>query len=116
MRVAVKVALVSYFLGLVLGGGCRRADDRSPVIGVVNGQEIHRAQFDRFLALKMGEFNSADLTDSLRSQLLDEFIRRRIVLGEAARAGLSVTDAEIGLAAQDNPQIRSTAATADKRQ
>ncbi|HWP44140.1 MAG TPA: peptidylprolyl isomerase [Blastocatellia bacterium] len=95
--------------------GCR-SDAGSPVIATVNGREIHRDAFERFLALKMGEFSSAGVPDSLRSEMLDEYIRRQLVLDEAERAGLEVTDSEIEQAAKENPHMRSTAATARTRE
>ena len=77
-------------IGAALAGGCRTAE-RSPVIATVNGSEIRRDDFERFLALKMGEFNLSGVPDSLRSEMLDEYIRRRLVLDEAARAGYVVS-------------------------
>jgi peptidyl-prolyl cis-trans isomerase SurA len=95
---------------------CSGGGDTSPVIATVNGGKIHLAQFDRFIALKMGEFTSSETPESLRSQMLDEFIRRRLVLDQAAGAGITVTDAEVDQAARDNPQIRSNAGTSEARQ
>jgi parvulin-like peptidyl-prolyl isomerase len=99
-------------IALTLAGGCRAGGDRSPVIASINGRDIHLAEFEQFLALKVGEFTSPDAGDSLKSKMLDEFIRRRVVLDEAARVGLRITDAEIAQAAEDNPQMKSTTATA----
>jgi len=82
----------------------------------LNGHEIHRDEFDRFLALKMGEFNNADLPDALRSEMLDEYIKRRLVLDDAARLGISVASAEIEQTAQDNPQMKSSVASAATRE
>jgi parvulin-like peptidyl-prolyl isomerase len=96
--------------------GCRAGSDRSPVIATIAGQEIHRNEFEQFIALKVGEVASSETADSLRSQMLDEYIRRRLVLDEAARAGLSVTAAEIEQAAQESPQIKAAAAAADTRE
>jgi parvulin-like peptidyl-prolyl isomerase len=93
------------------GGG-----DTSPVIATVNGGEIHLSQFDRFIELKMGEFTSSETPESIRSQMLDEFIRRRLVLDQAATAGITVTDVEVDQAARDNPQIRSNGGTSEARQ
>jgi peptidyl-prolyl cis-trans isomerase C len=96
--------------------GCHRASDRSPVIVTLNTREIHRDEFERFLALKMGEFGSADISDSIRSQMLDEYLKRRLVLEEAARLGLTVSNTEMEQSAQDNPQVKSTAASAATRE
>jgi peptidyl-prolyl cis-trans isomerase C len=103
-------------LTLTMVAACRSTGDRSPVIASINGREVHRAEFEQFLALKVGEFTSADPSDSLKSQMLDEYIRRRLVLDEAARAGLTITDAEINQAAQDNPQMKSTGASSGARE
>ncbi|HKP85638.1 MAG TPA: SurA N-terminal domain-containing protein, partial [Blastocatellia bacterium] len=78
---------------IALMTGCRAGGQRSPVIATLDAREIHRSEFERFIALKVGELASSDATDGLRSQMLDEYIRRRLVLEEAERAGLSVTDA-----------------------
>ena len=95
---------------------CRAGSDRSPVIATLGGQEIHRDEFESFIAFKVGDVASSDTADGLRSQMLDEYIRRRLVLDEAARAGLSVTGAEIEQAAQESPQIKAAAAAADTRE
>jgi len=89
--------------------------DRSPVIVEMNGQEISLAEFEQFLALKMGELNTS-ISDELRSQMLDEYITRKLLLNAAARAGLEMTDTEIEQVAQENPQVKSSAATADARE
>jgi parvulin-like peptidyl-prolyl isomerase len=100
--------------GAALVYGC--GGDRSPVIANVNGQEVRLSEFDRFIALRVGEFKPAEANDSLRSQMLDEYLVRRIVLDEAARAGLAVTEAEVEQTAQKNPRMKSTAATAETRE
>jgi parvulin-like peptidyl-prolyl isomerase len=114
MKCARSIFLL--FLAAIGFYGCRGAGDRLPVIATVNGNEIRRADFERFLTLKLGELTSTETPDALRSQMLDEYIRRRLALEEAARAGLSINDAEIEQAAQENPHVKSTAATADTRE
>src|SRR5205807_8750594 len=96
--------------------GCHRAGDRSPVIATLNRTDIHQDEFERFIALKMGEFGTADISDSIRSQMLDEYIRRRLVLEEAARIGLNVSNAEIEQSADENPQMKSTVASSAPRE
>ena len=105
-----------FCLKAIIFYGCSSAGDRPAVIATVNGNEIRRADFESFLTLKLGEFTSTDTPDALRSQMLDEYIRRRLVIDEAARAGLSINDAEIEQAAQENPQVKSTAATVGTRE
>lgn len=96
--------------------GCASQKDLSPVIATINDREIRRAPFERFFALKVGELAGADASDSLKSQLLDEYLRRHLVLDEAARVGLTVTENEIEQAAQDNPQLKSGSQTARARE
>jgi len=112
----MKCSRFIFLLFVMMVAGCRAGSDRSPVIASLDGQEIYRNEFESFIAFKVGEVASSETADSLRSQMLDEYIRRRLVLYEAARAGLSVTGAEIEQAAQESPQIKAAAATDDKRQ
>src|SRR5688572_22889889 len=74
---------------------CRAGRDRSPVIATLNGHNIHRDEFEHFLELKMGEFSGGETSVSLRSQILDEYLQRRLVLDDAGRLGLSVSNDEI---------------------
>ena len=103
-------------LVVVMAAGCRAGGERSPVIATLVGQEIRRNEFDQFIAFKIGEVASSETADGLRSQMLDEYVRRRLVLDEAVRAGLSVTGAEIEQAAQESPQVKAAAADADTRE
>lgn len=111
-----RAALIFFLILIAMTPGCRAGGTRSPVIATLNAREIYRDEFERFISLKLGDLTSSDTPDSLRSQMLDEYIRRRLALEEAARAGLSVTDAEIEQAVLDNPQVKATAATADSRE
>jgi peptidyl-prolyl cis-trans isomerase C/foldase protein PrsA len=85
------------------------------VIATLNAHDIRRNEFEQFLAAKMGDVGTADVSDSIRSQMLDEYLKRWLVLDEAARLGLSVTGAEIEQSSQDNPQMKSPVATAAAR-
>jgi peptidyl-prolyl cis-trans isomerase C len=96
--------------------GCASRTAPSPVIALVNDREIRQSDFERFFALKMGELVGADASDSLKSQLLDEYLRRRLALDEAARVGLTVTETEIEQAAQENPQLKTGAVTSGARE
>ncbi len=100
----------------LIAAGCQAAGSRSPVIATVNGQEVRRADFERFLKLKTGDFTHQETNDRLLSEMLDEYLIRRLVLAEARRAGLEVTDAEIDHAARENPQIKPTVAVANARE
>src|SRR6185295_175236 len=112
----MKRARLTFLLFVMMVAGCRAGSDGSPVIASLEGQDIHRNEFERFIAFKVGEVASSETADSLRSQMLDEYIRRRLILFEAARAGLLVTGAEIEQAAQESPQIKAAAAAADTRE
>ena len=119
----VKNGLRSYWLrvGLSLSAlailltACGGRGDGSPVIATINGEEIHSGQMERFLTIKAGELNTDDKSDALRSQMLDEYILRRLVLTAATDAGLKVNDDEIGQAAEQNPQIKSATADTNTR-
>ena len=110
-RLHTSVILFSLALALSSVHGCGRGTDRSAVIATVNGTDIHKSEFDSFLSIKMGELTGSELSDAIQSQMLDEYITRRIVLGEASRASLSVTDAELEQASVQNPQMKSTASS-----
>lgn len=111
-----SIFVVAAFLVATFLSGCRSRRDNSPVIANLNSHEIRRDEFDRFLELKMGEFDTADLSDSIRSQMLDDYIKRRLVLDDAARLGISIGPAEMEQTTQDNPQMKSTVATAATRE
>ncbi len=95
--------------------GCRGKSDGLPAMASVNGREIKRIEFDRFLALKLGEFATNEMSDSLRSQIFDEYLLRQVVIDEASRQGLTITDTDVEKLAQDNPQMRSTASDTEGR-
>lgn len=111
-----RFALVCFLLVAGLPAGCRASGDHSPIIATLNAHDIRRVEFEQFLASKMGDIGTADVSDSIRSQMLDEYLKRRLVLDEAARIGLNVTSAEIEQSAQDNPQLKSSVVTAATRE
>lgn len=100
---------------LMILAACR-GKDGSPPIASINGREIRRVEFERFLALKMGEFSASDMPDALRSEMLDEYIIRQLVLDDAARAGVKLGDNELEQAIQTNPQMKTAAASSDTRE
>ena len=103
-------------LAIILVSACRTGGDRSSVIVKLNGRDIHRDECEQFLASKMGDVSTADISDTTRSQMLDEYVKRQLVLDEAARLGLSVSNTEIDESSQDNPQVKSSVATAATRE
>ena len=98
-----------------LSGACRSGASDSPVIATLNTHEIRRHEFELFLASKMGDISVADVSDTIRSQMLDEYIKRWLVLDEAARVGLNVSNAELDQSTQDNPQMKSSVASVAAR-
>jgi parvulin-like peptidyl-prolyl isomerase len=109
-------AFVCILLFAGLSGACRSGGDSSPVIARLNGRDIHRNEFDQFLASKMGDVGGVDISDSIRSQMLDEYIKRKLVLDDAARMGITVSSAEIEQSTQDNPQMKSSVSSAAHRE
>jgi len=73
-----QAVLISLLFTLALAG-CRGKGDASPAMASVNGREVSRAEFDAFLALKLGEFATGDMNDALRSQIFDEYLLRQVV-------------------------------------
>jgi peptidyl-prolyl cis-trans isomerase C/foldase protein PrsA len=111
-----RTATILILCLIATAAACKRHHDNSPVIATVNGDEVTRAEFEQFMATKLGEVSTSDTADMLRSQLLDEYLRRRVVLKEAERAGLAVAEVEIEQAAQENPQLRAQASDAVSRE
>ncbi|MEK6285875.1 MAG: peptidyl-prolyl cis-trans isomerase [Acidobacteriota bacterium] len=109
-----RLILLSFLIPMILC--CRAGGDRSPVIATLNGHDIRRDEFERFLQLKMGEFSGAEGSSSLPSEVLDEYLKRRLVLDDAARLGLSVLSSEIDQTTQDNPQMKSSVTSAAARE
>jgi parvulin-like peptidyl-prolyl isomerase len=111
----MKRALLISLLFTFALAGCRGKSEDSPAMASVNGRDVSHAEFDGFLALKLGEFATGEMNDALRSQIFDEYLLRQVVLDEAARAGLTITDTEVEKLAQDNPQMRATVSHARGR-
>ena len=110
-----RIVVITVFCLLLCASACKKTADKSPIIASVNGANVSRAEFDNFVAAKLGEVASGN-PEALRSQMLDEYLRRRAVLDEAGRTGLAVSDGEIEQAAQENPQLRAMAANTDLRE
>jgi peptidyl-prolyl cis-trans isomerase C len=111
-----RFARVCLLLIAALPAGCRAHGDHSPVIARLNTHEIRRAEFEQFLGAKIGGIATSEGLESVRSQMLDEFLKRRLVLDEAERLGLNVTSAEIEQGSKDNPQMKPSVATAANRE
>jgi peptidyl-prolyl cis-trans isomerase C len=99
-------------LALLLSGmlaGCRSsgsppygsaADDNTPIILVINGQPERQSAFERFIKARLADFAAQDEQDQpnndrTRSQLLDSFIMRQVIVREAEAKQIGPTDDEI---------------------
>lgn len=105
-----RCLIVLFFLATAFAAACGGGKgDASPAIATVNGQQVHRAEFERFLAIRLGEFSTTDMPAALGSKMLDEYLVRKLIVAEAERAGLAVNDTEVTQVAQENPQKKSAA-------
>jgi peptidyl-prolyl cis-trans isomerase C len=59
-------------------------------VATVNGESLSNAAFERFVAVKLGVFADESLDDAVRSELLDEFVKRQVMLQAAASRGLKI--------------------------
>ena len=113
----LKVYFRLWFVLLVVwSAGCSSGGNHSPVIATLNSREVRRSEFEQFLASKMGDVNITEVSDSTRSQMLDEYLKRLLIVDEAARLGLNITNSELEQSTQDNPQMKSSVANAAARE
>jgi peptidyl-prolyl cis-trans isomerase C len=101
-------------------GSSGSEDDNSPVIAEVNGEAAHKAAFDRFVKSRLSDFTNQneqgqDENDKQRSQLLDEFIQRQLVIQEAHKNKIEPTDDEIRRAFEEQHK-QANAQGADQNQ
>src|SRR5215468_7198779 len=87
-------------------GSSGSEDDNSPVIAEINGEAAHKAAFERLLKARLSDFidqrgESQEDSDKQRSQLLDEFIQRQLVIQEARKNNVKPTDEEIRSALEE---------------
>jgi peptidyl-prolyl cis-trans isomerase C/foldase protein PrsA len=116
MRTPPEFVVAGLLLAFSASAGCQAGGGSSPTVVSVNGRQIGKDQFERFLKTKTGIVGTAEESDLMRSQMLDEFIKRNLVLADAARTGLSVSPSEIDQAAEENPHLKSTVQAADTRE
>ena len=88
----VRPPLVLFALAALLGvAGCdsaRSASAERPSLATVNGQTLSNDEFDRFISVKLGEFATEPLDDSVRSELFDEFLKREVTVQAARERGI----------------------------
>ena len=91
-------------VGRFAGIGPLATASSSPPVAVVNGEPITLRQLDNLIALNVAMAplqtgQAMNLTPAqwqqLRNRLLDQMIRNTIVLQEARKAGITVTDAQV---------------------
>ncbi len=95
-------------------------DDNSPVIADVNGEAARKAAFERFVKSRLSDFSdqskqSQEENDKQRSQLLDEFIQRQLIIQEARKNNIEPTDDEIRRALEEQHK-QANAKGADQNQ
>jgi len=94
--------------------------DKSPVIVEINGSPERQAAFERFLKSRLSDFAGQSMqsqaeSDQQRSRLLDEFIRRQLVVQEAVKKNIEPTDDEIRRALEEQHK-QTNAQGADQSQ
>ena len=73
-----------------------KADDKSPVIAEINGSPEHQSAFQRFVKARLSDFAQGQIvSDQQLSQLLDEFVTRQLIVQEASKKAIELTDEEI---------------------
>ena len=110
----VKISALATILIYAAFGACSSTkssysgakDDNSPVIAEINGEASHKAAFERLLKSRLSDFidqrgQSQEDSDEQRSQLLDEFIQRQLVIQEARKNNVKPTDEEIRSALEE---------------
>src|SRR5262245_32064468 len=95
-------------------------DGKSAVIAEVNGEAAHKAALDRFVKSRLSDFTNQneqgqDENDKQRSQLLDEFIQRQLIIQEAHKNNIEPTDDEIRRALEEQHK-QANAQGADQNQ
>src|SRR5882672_4061344 len=95
-------------------------DDNSPVIAEINGEAARKAAFGRFVKSRLSDFadqseQSQEESDRQRSQLLDEFIQRQLIIQEAHKNKIEPTDEEIRSALEEQHK-QANAQGADQNQ
>jgi parvulin-like peptidyl-prolyl isomerase len=94
---------------VVSAGGCGRiAPDR---VATINGEPVTGIEFESFLTAQLGDFSHEPLSDSVKSQLFDDFVRRRVTIQEARERGLLVDQPEVQALKPEEEPIRAEIAS-----
>lgn len=113
MRDLWSWAVISASLALLLcscsgdkGGTKNRSVAETRTVLKINDKEISEAGLKRFFEDRLGEFADASHLDEIKSRLLEEFIEERLLLMEAEKSGITVTEEEVKSAlAGLNPEL-----------
>jgi peptidyl-prolyl cis-trans isomerase C len=124
MRIKYLALAIILLSGML--AGCRSSgsipfasttEDNSPIILVINGTPERQYAFDRFIKARLADFSSQEVQtpsdyDQTRSQLLDRFILRQLIVREAQEKEIEPTDDEIrqAMEAQHKQTSASTSA------
>jgi len=115
-----RTVLTCGFLAISLAGcqrqqpSSRSAADQDPVIAVLSGQEIRRANFENFL--KRREVESSDArAQAPRQALFREFIVDQLLLQAARQSGVQVTDQEVAETFGALPETEASSDPAKKQ-
>jgi parvulin-like peptidyl-prolyl isomerase len=124
----MKLLALAFLLLCGAVAGCRStkppnpgsSEDKSPVIVEINGSPERQAAFERFLKSRLSDFAGQGMqsqaeSDQQRSQMLDEFIRRQLVVQEALKNSIDLTDEEIRRALEEQHK-QTNAQGADQNQ
>jgi parvulin-like peptidyl-prolyl isomerase len=117
----IRFIAIAGLLLCVAVGGCRQArsspaaqgDDQSPVIVEINDAAQHQAAFERFVKARLSDFTDQSAQsqaerDGQLSSLLNEFIRRQLIVQEAMKKDIVPTDDEIRRALENQHKLTST--------
>ena len=74
------------------------ADEKSPVIAEINGVSQHKAAYERYLKSRLSDLQqqqSQSDSELLQSSLMDEFVRRQLIVQSATEKGTQATEEEL---------------------
>ncbi|NIO09700.1 MAG: hypothetical protein GTO40_17535, partial [Deltaproteobacteria bacterium] len=99
------IGIMSFGLSLYFGTGSLIEDPSLGTVASINGEAISSSELDRLVtrALRANRNNQQINEVSLRLSLLQDMIQTRLLLQEARRLGLTVTDKELSTAIAETP-------------
>jgi parvulin-like peptidyl-prolyl isomerase len=110
MLIATAAFIAWLVLDWVQSGDMVQGAAANPVVGVVNGQQIHYAEWNQFLerhrqqAREQAQGSMSDeRMHQVREQAWEQLVNQTLIEQELARLGLEATDAEIRRAFQTAP-------------